>query len=250
MMQSVVICLLNIAPAAVVFAWVSESPYVARPHLTVAFAASLADDNAETLPDDSNARSVFGTKEYWDDLYNGRGDFSAEEYSWYYGWDQIKKHVTPHLQMADKMLLPGIGNDPIALHLLQAGYKNLVAQDYSRAALERQKSLLSYSKEELADQIVLVQSDVRRLPVEWNNQFDVILEKGLLDAVYLSGDGNIELAVDSLARTLKDGGIFVSISGVVPDELRRELFLRDSWTWIRDGSDDLQAGCFIFQKKV
>jgi len=29
-------------------------------------------------------------------------------------------------------------------------------------------------------------------------------------------------------------------------ELRKEIF-RD-WEWIRDGSDDLQAGCFVLKK--
>jgi hypothetical protein len=83
--------------------------------------------------------------------------------------------------------------------------------------------------------------------------FDVILEKGLLDAVYLSGDvENVRSAVASLTDTLKVGGIFVSVSGVVPDELRMRLFDATddggAWKWLRDGSQDLKAGCFIFQK--
>jgi hypothetical protein len=32
--------------------------------------------------DDSQARSAFGTKAYWDDVYEGRGDFPKDEYSW------------------------------------------------------------------------------------------------------------------------------------------------------------------------
>jgi hypothetical protein len=32
--------------------------------------------------DDSQARSAFGTKAYWDDVYAGRGDFPKDEYSW------------------------------------------------------------------------------------------------------------------------------------------------------------------------
>jgi hypothetical protein len=71
---------------------------------------------------------------------------------------------------------------------------------------------------------------------------------------------------------LQKGGIFVSVSGVVPDELRRNLFpcvdaaasaFSDDhhqqqqqqhnhhttyWEWLRDGSQDLKAGCFIFRK--
>ena len=33
------------------------------------------------INDDSEAISAFGTREYWDDLYSGRGDFPADEYT-------------------------------------------------------------------------------------------------------------------------------------------------------------------------
>ena len=31
--------------------------------------------------DDSEALSAFGTRDYWDDVYSGRGDFPADEYT-------------------------------------------------------------------------------------------------------------------------------------------------------------------------
>ena len=42
--------------------------------------------------DDANARSQFGTKLYWDAMYEGMGDFDANEYSWYYGFEVINIH--------------------------------------------------------------------------------------------------------------------------------------------------------------
>ena len=62
-------------------------------------------------------------------------------------------------------------------------------------------------------------------------------------AIYLSGDGNLEMSVKEFERILKPGGVLISVSGVVPEELRREIFA--DWNWIRDGSADLQAGCFL-----
>ena len=63
-------------------------------------------------------------------------------------------------------------------------------------------------------QIALLQGNVRRLPVEWTNRFDWILEKGLLDAVYLSsGDPQVVLeAVQNLHRVLKTPSIDNHIS--------------------------------------
>jgi hypothetical protein len=40
-------------------------------------------DEIEIDDDDDNAKSLFGTKEYWDELYQGRGDFPSDEYQWY-----------------------------------------------------------------------------------------------------------------------------------------------------------------------
>lgn len=228
--------------------------------------------------DESNARSVFGTKEYWDDVYLGRGDFPADEYSWYYGWDVVGKHVREFLPLqknkssantatntvvaVPRLLIPGIGNDvSILINLYNAGYTNLVAQDYSQHAVERQLDLLSSydlldvvpndhnNDSSSSSGVQIVQGDVTQLPTSWTNSFDAIFEKGLLDAVYLSGGDNVHKAVENLQRVLKPKGLLFSISGVVPEELRRtHLFPTSDWEWLRDGGSDLQAGCFVLRK--
>jgi SAM-dependent methyltransferase len=194
-------------------------------------------------------------------MYQGRGDFSAEEHSWYYGWDAFKGHVSPWVKKDDRLLIPGIGNDTLLLDLVKAKYRHITAQDYSVHAIERQEDLLSHycdfgrskssssimTSNDGATHVTLSAGDVRSLPSRWAGEFDAIIEKGLLDAVYLSGDGNAEKAVSSLSRVLRPGGIFVSVSGVLPEGLRNNLFRE--FRWLRDGGDDLKAGCFIFRKK-
>ena len=195
--------------------------------------------------DESGARSMFGTKEYWDDVYSGRGDFPADCYSWYYGWDVLGKHVKAYLPTKEeRILVPGVGNDSLLVDLVQAGYRNLVGQDYSEHAVERQADLL-YQADGAAN-VSTLQGDVTNLPLAWTGTYDAVIEKGLLDAVYLSGDGNVEKAAKELFRVLKPGGVFISVSGVVPNSLRREL-IGDA-EWVRDGTDDLQAGCFVWKK--
>jgi SAM-dependent methyltransferase len=199
---------------------------------------------------DSEARSLFGTKEYWDDMYQGLGDFPSEEYQWYYGFDKYSKYVLDFVKKNDRILIPGIGNDPILIDLLSKKFTKICATDYSEHAIERQQDILSYSK--IPDNVFveLQQMDARNMPSDWNHKFDAILEKGALDAIYLSGDGNLELAAKEFARVVKQNGILISVSGVVPAELRRNVFDTDSWEWIRDGSDDLEAGCFVMRRKV
>ena len=212
--------------------------------------------------DDSNASSQFGTKTYWDDMYSGMGDFSSEEYSWYFGWADIKSYFVNYAPqplkkqkddssiriMEPKVLVPGIGNDGILLDLYNYGFKDITAFDYSQSAIDRQVDLLSYNTQAL-DDIQLLVRDARTLDKEWTDEFDLVFEKGALDAIYLSGQGFVNMAVVELSRVIKSGGIFMSVSGVVPEELRRELFPVDQWEWIRDGSLDLKAGCFVLRRK-
>lgn len=208
--------------------------------------------------EDTEARSQFGTKSYWDAMYEGMGDFASDEYSWYYGFDVIKpyllKVVAEEFEDVDKselsILIPGCGNDPLLLDLYNAGFKCLTGFDYSEGAIERQKDLLQYlPMGSDLENVQLQVEDARGLPVEWDKKFDVIVEKGALDAIYLSGDGNFESSVKEMTRVLKYGGIVVSCSGVVPAELRNKGFSADTWKWLRDGTNDLKAGCFVLKKK-
>ena len=207
--------------------------------------------------DDSEAISQFGTFQYWDDMYVGMGDFPQDEYSWYFGWEVIKPFFKEYVPVGGgkdkdnnpRILVPGVGNDPILLDLLGDGYKELTAFDYTKNAIDRQHDLLSY-KPDMLDYVTLRVMDARKLDDDWKeNKFCAVIEKGALDAIYLSGEGNVEKAVSEMKQVVKSGGIFMSVSGVVPEELRRQLFNTDDWEWVRDGSDDLKAGCFIFRRK-
>ena len=41
----------------------------------------------------------------------------------------------------------------------------------------------------------------------------------------------------------------MSFSGVVPEDVPRDGFDMENWEWLRDGSDDLKAGCFVLRKR-
>ncbi len=240
--------------------------------------SSLSDED-----DDDDAKSQFGTKLYWDAMYDGMGDFAADEHSWYYGYEVIRPFLLEYgaqlfsfmndenteegavealfqtMTSKDKsrvsILLPGCGNDPLLLNLYNDGYQKLTAFDYSLGAIERQRELLEYlpatTTTSEKSYIELRVEDARELPTEWTNSYDIIIEKGALDAIYLSGndDSNLEKAILEFERVLRPGGVCISCSGVVPEILRREKFPTTAWVWLRDGSDDLRAGCFVFRKR-
>jgi SAM-dependent methyltransferase len=222
------------------------------------------DDNDD---DTLTARSEFGLKRYWDDVYAGRGSFPASEYSWYYDYNQIRPYLNPYLQKLNDAVskpkkchiyVPGIGNDPIIIDLVASGcFTQITAHDYSHFAIQRQREILTELPDSKAKNIevqLAVSNIVQETP--GYEMFDIILEKGLLDAIYLSDDsdeqhGRLENAVQNLIASLKPRGILVSVSGVVPHELRQTLFSEDNFlVCLRDGSNDLQAGCFLYQKRT
>lgn len=209
--------------------------------------------------EDYDAQSPFGTRSYWDEIYAGRGDFPSDEYSWYCGWESLRREwsrVVP--DHSARVLVPGVGNDPIVSGLLGSGWTHVTAFDYSPRAVKRQRELLDNyrghrSSGAESSCVRLLVGDATDLKDDgaWTDRFDAVLEKGTLDAVYLSSreDERLRAAVAELTRVLRTGGIFFSVSGVVPKALRQELMSTEKWEWIRDGSDDLQAGCFVWRKK-
>ncbi|CAB9499518.1 expressed unknown protein [Seminavis robusta] len=107
--------------------------HYSRQYFTTVFSQSTTDDaiDIDDDDDDENARSQFGTRQYWDDLYLGRGDFPADEYSWYFGWEILQDYVQEYLPSdTGRILCPGIGNDSILVDLYRAKYHKLTAFDY------------------------------------------------------------------------------------------------------------------------
>ena len=55
--------------------------------------------------------SQFGQRKYWDETFEGRGDFDSEAYSWYYGWEKIKPVFDASgISKKARILVPGCGN--------------------------------------------------------------------------------------------------------------------------------------------
>ena len=118
-------------------------------------------------------------------MYQGFGDFDKDGYEWYFGWSEIKplfqQHVPSDTSATTKLLMPGMGNDPLLLDLVGAGYRDITAFDYSEGAVERQAELLSYDSN-AEDAVTLLCRDARALDEDWTNAFDAVLAARMANA--------------------------------------------------------------------
>ena len=209
-----------------------------------------------SLKEPDEVESNFGRMKYWNQCYE-----KEEDFSWYAEWNDIQPFFTElvplnHEENAKqpRVLLSGIGNDKSMVDMYDFGYKQMAAFDYADEGVESARRffgerVLSTNEEEEEsiengndDGCDLRVADARDLPYA-NDSFDAILEKGTLDAIYLSGAGDkvlggdhLDMAVSEMARVIRKGGIVVSITAACADAVKESFEKCDgAWRVLRDG---------------
>jgi len=143
--------------------------------------------------------------------------------------DEEEQHVIPHV------LIAGMGNDPTPVYLFDEGYTNMTAFDYSRAGVERAKEL--FGPRCSVDGVTVLEADACDLHAIETASVDATLDKGTLDAIFITDTSNFRQAVRELTRvTRPEGGIVVCISNVVYESDLLQTFESDMWENIHDGS--------------
>ncbi|KAH8050330.1 methyltransferase [Aureococcus anophagefferens] len=138
-------------------------------------------------------------------MYRGDGELDGDEYSWFCGWREL---------------------EPFFAEL--AGPPDLSLFDYSGEAVARASELFGRRCVEI------VEADFRSLPFD-DGAFDVVLDKGTLDVLYITSEAALRGAVAELGRVCRPGATVVSLSRVCPPELLLGEF-GAGWTPLRDGS--------------
>lgn len=201
----------------------------------------------------------FGTKEYWDGMYEGDGmavtedGLSAAVYSWYCGWRELEpfwREIVP--DESARVLVPGVGNDATVVGLYDGGYECLTAFDYSAAAVTRATELFG------ARAIELACADATDLPYA-ERSFDAVLDKGALDAIGIASDDALRAATAELARCIVPGGVVVSVSRALEESTVLGAFQAAQWNVEHDGglylaesgavSTDLAASIYVWRRR-
>mmetsp|Transcript_13068 Transcript_13068/g.21626 ORF Transcript_13068/g.21626 Transcript_13068/m.21626 type:complete len:271 (+) Transcript_13068:180-992(+) len=198
------------------------------------------DNNKPSIHQDEDGTCVYGLKSYWDDMYQGDNSNSdssdqlpAELYSWYCGWDELAPFWTMLVpDPTARVLVAGIGNDPTPIEMYDAGWNtSMTAFDYSEAGVARASQLFGVSR---TQNVQLLTADARNLPLP-DASIDATLDKGTLDAIYITGKDVFHDSVTELARVTAEQGVVVCVSRVImPNELMAAFDAR-LWEVIHDG---------------
>ncbi len=233
---------------------------------------------AAALQEPEETDSNFGRMDYWNSMYK-----EEENFSWYSEWNDIQPFFTelvplefehseleedseraaandstPDKERQPRVLLPGIGNDGSMVDMYDYGYTHMTAYDYAPEGVECAKRFFGDRSCEL------LTADARNLPFE-DDSFDAILEKGTMDAIYLSGAADkdlaakhLDMAVSEMARTLRKGGICMSVTAACAGAVKDSFERCNGWKMVRDGgliitdegytSNNVDATIFAWEK--
>jgi SAM-dependent methyltransferase len=120
------------------------------------------------------------------------------------------------------------------------GYSHLTAMDYAPEGIERCREMLGEGRtrnDSNDSGVDLVVADARDLSDVFDDHvFDAVIEKGTLDAIFLSGGQdkdqamvNLNMAISELGRCVKPGGIWMSVAAVVDDQIQASFDARHDW---------------------
>ena len=118
-------------------------------------------------------KGAYGTVEFWDEYYV---DDRPEPYDWFFEWEYIAPTLTPLLAFDARILVVGCGNSPFSAELFAHGYRKQLNVDNCELVVQQQRERYPMLEWRVAD--------VRRLDELPDGEFDVVLDKGLLDNLY------------------------------------------------------------------
>eukprot|EP00746_Dinoflagellata_sp_MGD_P005462 gnl/MRDRNA2_/MRDRNA2_110567_c0_seq1.p1 gnl/MRDRNA2_/MRDRNA2_110567_c0~~gnl/MRDRNA2_/MRDRNA2_110567_c0_seq1.p1 ORF type:complete len:269 (+),score=42.96 gnl/MRDRNA2_/MRDRNA2_110567_c0_seq1:40-846(+) len=161
---------------------------------------------------------AFAKASYWDEFYTNES--TKEAYDWYnvkYNDSLSDGSKLDHggvqgllasagVNKSSKFLHVGCGNSALTSALWNDGFQNVVNLDISPVVVQRMSERLNFTSYEF------LVGDMTNLTFE-NASFDVILDKGALDAVFSAGKKNGRKAIRELSRVLKFGtGRYIAVS--------------------------------------
>lgn len=157
----------------------------------------------------------YGSSEYWEDRYSKS---PSEQYEWFMSWDHISPHIREFCN-GGRVLNLGAGDSPMSFDMLKEGFDEVVSTDISECVIDKMKSMYGDEK-----RLKWVLSDCKNMKEFKDDEFDLVIDKGTLDALYcgINAKQSVIISIEEIKRVLKKNSFFIDIS-FGSEEQRREM---------------------------
>ncbi|CAM9505405.1 unnamed protein product, partial [Discosporangium mesarthrocarpum] len=160
----------------------------------------------DAVPTDAAA---YGKIAFWDERYSN----NEEAFEWYHSWATLAPSLTQYMDEDDEILVCGCGNSELSVDMYDDGFENIVNVDVSRVVIDQMSDLYKeYNMKWLA-------MDLTRTNFP-DEHFDVAIDKGCLDAIVCSMDGNrrARAYLQELDRILEPEAAYICVSYAPPED--------------------------------
>ncbi|XP_044531580.1 EEF1A lysine methyltransferase 4 [Gracilinanus agilis] len=176
--------------------------------------------------------SEYREAQYWDERYRHARD--TVPYEWFGDFEAFRDLLEPELQPEDRILVLGCGNSALSYELWRGGFPNVISVDYSPVVVAAMRDRYAH-----VPTLCWETMDARALGFP-NSTFDVVLEKGTLDAllagerdpwtVSAEGTQTVKEVLSEVSRVLTPQGRFISLTAAAP-HFRAQHYAQPDYGW-------------------
>uniref|UniRef100_UPI00398E57E4 EEF1A lysine methyltransferase 4 n=1 Tax=Pristiophorus japonicus TaxID=55135 RepID=UPI00398E57E4 len=176
-----------------------------------------------------NNNSQYKDQDYWDERYR-----HEETFEWLGPFSHFEHLLREEIRSNETILILGCGNSSMSYDMFMSGYRSITNIDFSPNCIE--KMAIKYACCSGMEWKVM---DAKALEFE-NESFDVVLEKGTLDAMMVDEKNPwnvsqetaeiIDQVSKEISRVLRKGGRFISITFAQP-HFRKQLYAKREYRW-------------------
>jgi len=167
-------------------------------------------------PSSDDDHSTFGGKRYWDRRYTDQTSFE-----WYCTYKDMRFFIYRALNLSKdsldqpspakrstSILVAGCGNSMLSVDMIRDGFTSLESFDISDVVIDAMKA--EYPA--YADKFHVM--DMRNLSSYSNSSFDLVVDKGTLDALFCTRGSftHVRRALSEISRVLKPNGWYLMLT--------------------------------------
>ncbi|CAM5134141.1 unnamed protein product [Eretmochelys imbricata] len=181
----------------------------------------------------------FASAQYWERFFQQRG---SRAFEWYGGYLELCAALHKYVRPRDKVLVVGCGNSELSEQMYDVGYQDIVNVDISEVVINQMRERNAHRRPKMS----YLQMDMLQMDFQ-DAQFQVVLDKGTLDAILVDEEEATLERVDrmftEISRMLQVGGRYLCISLAQAHVVKKVVgyFSREGWM-VRvhqvSGSDD------------